>query len=87
MVGHNNQPIDDTQLIRYFLVLETYVGGKIKTKKPLLHSHLLSIFYSLQNQPNIKCYDKTIPLFIPRFFNITKNIIGGKKQPSLKSII
>jgi hypothetical protein len=79
MVGHNNQPIDDTQLIRYFLVLETYVGGKIKTKKPLLQSHLLSIFYSLQNQPNIKCYDKTIP-YLSLDYSTLKRTLFGKRS-------
>jgi hypothetical protein len=42
-------------------------------------SHLLFIFSSFQNQPNIKCYDKTIP-YLSLDCSTLKRTLFGKKN-------
>jgi hypothetical protein len=88
MAGYNNQPIDDTYSIPFFVTWNIF-RWEGKNNITTDTSHPLFVPSSFQNQPNNKSgYDKTIPyLWNLKLFNITKNNVWEKKHPSLKSII
>jgi hypothetical protein len=77
MDGHKNQPIEKTQSIPYFVSLETYLGGKVKTTEPTIDtiSHLLFVPNYGQNQLNIKVVTTKLSSTYTKLLNITKNIL------------
>ncbi len=42
--GHNNQPIENTQSIPYFVSPKMYFGGKVETSKPTMQYHFYYLF-------------------------------------------
>ncbi len=42
--GHNNQPLQNTQSIPYFVLPKTYFGGKVETTKPIMQYHFYCLF-------------------------------------------
>jgi hypothetical protein len=42
--GHNNQPIENTKSVPYFVLPKTYLGGKVETTKPTMQYHFYYLF-------------------------------------------